>query len=185
MRSNLLASQVTARAVRRGRPRGRSAGARRGPEPAARGGAGGRRASGSARSMRWPSPPGRASSAPSWWGWPRQGGVAGDRRPPGRGEPSRGPLLANFLEHGRPSPRRRADRERRTHDARAHARDAPPRRARPDARRRCGGGVRQGRSTDGARVPGGPALDAMAGRGIPTRSSSRGRWRTPATTTSR
>ena len=75
---------------------------------------------------------------------------------------------ANFLEHGDPRAAvRGADRLRGTHDVGARARDAAPRRPRPDARR-CGGrGLRQGGATAGLGFPGGPALDAMATDGDP------------------
>ena len=89
----------------------------------------------------------------------RDGGGEGDRaRHPGAAwsgsTTSRPHYWANFLDaRAAGAAVRRAGRQRRPHDARPHARAVPPRGARPDARRRGGRGVRQGRADARARVP--------------------------------
>ena len=176
-----------ARAVRRRRARGGRARPRRGVEPVD--GRGARHGGGRVRRSRHRSGHGRAGAgrrAPRGDGG-REGRCARDGRDAGGRESPRGTRVGE-LPRARAAGAavRRADRERRPHDAGPHPRGPPPRDARPDARRCGGGGLRQGRAADRARVPGraGPRRDG-ARAATPPRSASRGRWRARATSTSR
>ena len=130
----------------------------------------------------------RAWSARCWSAWRRPRPSRSPPAPPLIGvNHLEGHIWANFLEHGPPEPPYVALVVSGGHTMLVHMPErAPPRGAGADARRRGGGGVRQGGAADRPRVPRrARARRAWRATGTPTRSASRARWRTPATTTSR
>ena len=179
---------ASARALRGRRSRGRRAGARRVAEPVAGASADRGRHRVPEHRRRSPSRSAPVSSARCWSGWRRRRRCPSRRASPLIGvNHLEGHVWANFLEHGSRDPPYVALVVSGGHTMLVHMpRGPPPRGARADARRRSGGGVRQGREAPRTRVP----RRSGAGRdgdraAIRTRSASRARWRTRATSTSR